>query len=115
MGSLKAHPLFEEKNKFFVEPILLVVLDQVFKMIWKNDNLHSAHVGCAEFLGTHASEANFFPYLGDISFLRSFKGCLVLLQLDEDLSKLLIVSNMLIEDLCSFIELIIEASITTFL
>jgi hypothetical protein len=98
-----------------VEAILLVVLDQVFKMIWKNDNLHSTHVSCAEFLGTHASEANFFPYLGDISFLRSFKRCLVLLQLDEDLSKLLIVSNMLIEDFCSFVELIIEAPITTFL
>ena len=82
MGSFKTHSLLKEINKFLIESELLVVLNQVLKVVRKHDNLHGAHVSSSEFLSADASKADLFPHARDISLLGSFKGSLILLQLD---------------------------------
>ncbi len=115
MRSLKTHALFKEKNKFLMESIFLVMLDQIFQMIRENNNFHCAQVSSSEFLSSHANEANLFPHLRNISFLCCIECSLILLQLDENLSKFLIVSNMRVKNLSSLVKFLIEAPISTLL
>ena len=98
-----------------MEPMFLVVLNQVFKVIWEYDDFHAAEIGSAELLGSNASEANLLPDFRNISFLGSFECSLILLQLHKDLSQFVVVANVTIEDLRGFIKLVIETSITTLL
>lgn len=102
-------------NKLFGESESFVVLNQVFKMIRKDDDLKTTESCSSEFLGSYASEADFFPNLRDISFFSSFECSSILLELNQNLSKLLVVSNVGVEDSGSFKEFLIKASITTFL
>lgn len=98
-----------------MESIFLVMLNQIFKVIWEYDNLHAAEVGSAEFLGTNTSETNFLPYFRYVCFLGSFKCCLILLQLYKDLGQLVVVTNMTVKDLRGFIQFVIVTSISALL
>lgn len=113
MSTLKANTLLEEQDKLFMETVFLVVLDQIFEVIWEDNNLQTAHVGSTELLGSNACEAHFFPDFRNICFLSSLECSLILLQFNENLSKFVVVSNMLIENLGSFVKFVVEASITT--
>ena len=115
MSTLKTHTLLEEKDELFMESILLVVLNEILKVIWEDNDLHTSHVGSSEFLCSDASEANFLPDLWNVSFLGSLEGSLILLELYEDLSKLVVVSDLAVKNLSCFVETVIIASITALL
>lgn len=69
----------------------------------------------SEFLSTYTCEAYCLPNLRHVSPLSCIKSSLVLLKLDVNLSKLLVVADALVQDFSSHEELIIEASVTTLL
>jgi hypothetical protein len=91
------------------------VLDQVLKVIREDDDLHSSHVGGAELLGTDACEADFLPDLWNIGLFGSLKCSLILLQLYENLGKLVVISDLLIENASCLVESLVEAAVTTLL
>jgi len=113
--SLKTHTLFKKIYKLVLESKLLVVLNKIFQVIRKDNNLHGAHVGCSELLSTDACKAHIFPYTRNISFLCSFKSSLVLLKLNQDLCKLLIVSYLGVENLSCLVKFLVKAAVTKLL
>jgi len=98
-----------------MESEFLVMLNEIFKMIRKNNNLHCTHISSSKFFCSYTGKADLFPNFRDISFLSSFKSSLILLQLNQDLSQLLVITNLLVKNLGCFIESLIEASIAAFL
>jgi hypothetical protein len=92
--SLKTHTLLEEEDKFLVEPILFIVLDQILKVIWENDNFHCAHVSSSKLLCSDANEAHLFPDARNVGLLGSLERCLILLKFNKYLSQLLVVSDL---------------------
>lgn len=112
VGSLVVHSLLQELGKLLMIAELLVMLNEVFEMIWLDDDVKTASSSSGEFSSSNAREANCFPDFRDISFLSSFEGSNILLKHDVNLSELLVVSNSLEKNLCWGVELAFETSLS---
>lgn len=106
-----SHSLLQERNQFFIVSKLLVVLDEILQVIRMDDDLQTAQSCSLKFFGSNTCKADSFPDLWDIGFLGSFVCLDVIFEHHMNLGKLLIVSNLLEENLCSSVELIFEASL----
>lgn len=113
VSSLEVHARFEQRDQLVEVAELLVEVVQIFKVIWVDDNVLTTESCHVELFSTDTGEADSFPDFRDIGFLGSFKGELVLLEVDVGLSKLLVVGDALVEDLSSLVKLVIEAAVTT--
>jgi len=80
-----------------------------------HNNVLAAECCHSELLSTNACEADCLPHLGHVSLFSCVKGSLVLLELNVNLSKLLVVTIALVHDFSSHEEFIIEASVATLL
>lgn len=98
VSSFKTDSNFKERNEFLPVSESLVVLDELFEVVRKDNNLLTAKTGHTEFLCTNTSEAYSFPNSGYISLSGSIISSLVFLEHDVSLSELLVVVDALEED-----------------
>lgn len=109
-----SHSLLKKLNELLVVAEFLEVLDEIFKVIWMNDDLETTEGGRLEFLGSDAGEADSFPDFWNIGFLGGFVSGNVILEHDMNLSEFLVVSNSCEKNLCCLEELVFEASFSDF-
>lgn len=112
VGSLEPLALLQKRDEFGNIAKLLVMLNDVLEMVWMNNNIQTAELCGSEFLGSDASKANSLPDFWNISLLGCIVGLNVLFVHDEDLGKLLVVSQLSEEDLGSLVHLGVKALIS---
>lgn len=115
VGSLESLSLFKKLDELSHVSELLIMLDDVLKMIWVDDDVQSAELSSSEFLGSDTGEANCLPDLWNICLLCGIISTDVFLVHDEDLSELLVVAKLSEQNLGSLIHLVVEALVTDLL
>jgi len=109
VGSLVVHALLKELGKLLIVTELLIMLNEVLKMIWLDDDVETTSGSSGELSSSNAGEADCFPDLWDVCLLCSLESGNVFLEHDIDLGELLIVSNSLEKNLGWEVELALEA------
>ena len=71
---LMGHSLFQKVDKLFTVAEFLVVLNQIFQMIWMNDDVKTTDGGGFELSSSDAREADCFPDLWDVGFSGSLQS-----------------------------------------
>ena len=95
VSPLVTHTLLQKGDKLLIVAKLLVMLNEIFQMIWKDNDVQTTFAGCGKLLGSDAREAYSFPNLWDVSFLSRLECLNILLEHHLNLSELLVVSNSL--------------------
>lgn len=113
VSSFKTDSNFKELNEFLPVSESLVVLDKLFEVIRKDDDLLSTKTSHTEFFCTNTSKAYSFPNSGNISFSCSIVSSLVFLEHDVGLCKFLVVVDALEEDFRRKVETLFKASFST--
>ena len=115
VGSFQAHSLFQQRDEFIRFSELNVVLDKIFEMVRVDYDLEPTEIPSSELSCPHTCKAYLFPDLWNVSLLCRFKCSCVLLESYKNLSKLLVVSNMLVKNPSSFVQFVFVASVSAFL
>jgi len=106
--------LFKKLNELLIVSEFLIMLEEIFQMVWMNDDLETTESSSLEFLCSDTCEANSFPNFWNVSFLGGFISCDVVFKHNMDLCKFLVVTNSCEKNLGCLIELVVIASLSNF-
>lgn len=103
---------FQERDELLKVASVLVVVDELLQFISVHHNVQAAHLGQAELLIIHASEADLLPSACAVGFAGAVHGSLVLAQVHQCDGQTSKVGDVVVQQLGGLIHLVVEAAVS---